>query len=718
LVPEGTVKSRSAVGRALGGAALAAALALAGQPAGQAAEPLPVGPAVLHVVVLDGPGTAGYRGPLPEAEVRRRLTARQDQVLARAGVGGTTYRWTTALNGFAAELSAQQATRLARMPGVAAVETNAVRRLAGTAVTGTATADRPRGVGGAGTVVGVVDSGIDLSGPVFADADDLGPVPRDFTGACPDADGWTAACNDKVLSARHFVAGFSEDRLASGAVLSPYDGHGHGTQVASLAAGNAGISAVAGRDDLGTFSGAAPDARIAVYKACWIAPDPVDDGCATADLVAAIDRATADGVDVLTLAVTGSPTLDAVDRALLGAAESDVVVAAAAGNGATTGHSQTWVTTVGTSTGPARRGELALEDGSVVRGTMGTTRTVRRARLVSGAAIPAPGRTRGDAALCLPGSLDAGRAADRIVVCERGRVARVDKSAAVRLADGLGMVLLSTPGPPPSADLHSVPTLHVTADRAGPLRLAGRQELTGTLRPVSTPPRRSRLAGWSPRGRAGATVVKPDLVAPGTSLLAATSRAADRGRWELLSGTSASTALVAGTAARLRGAHPDWPAQWVRSALTTSAADVAGAPSSLRQGAGRVDVRAALLAGLVYDVDPGAWRRILEGRLPAARMNLPSVLVPRTSKPVEVTRRITHVGRTHLYYSSTASGFERTDVRVRPAAVRMAPGETRTVRIRVESRDGAAPDRAAPDSGWVTWRGADGTRTRIPVVVR
>jgi hypothetical protein len=697
--------------------ALAAALATAiGTPAGVAVpvgEPVTIGPESLYVVVLDGPGTSGYDGPLTDAEYRTRITQQQDAMLEQLG-RLAEYRWTTALNGFAAELSADRAARLARTPGVAAVEVSAVRALARAEVATAPAARAVPGAGGDGTVVGVVDTGIDPDGPVFAGTPSLGPAGHSgFAGTCPDAEGWVRACNDKVVAARHYVRGFSADRLASRARVSPYDTHGHGTQVASLAAGNRNVTATLGARDLGTFSGAAPDARIAVYKACWTAPDPVDDGCATADLVAAIDQAVADRVDVLALAVSGSPTLDVVDRALLGAMESDIVVAAAAGNAPdAAGYGQPWTTTVGASSGPERRGELVLDDGTVLPGTMSETESVGPAPVVAASSITAPGRSRADAALCLPGSLDAARASGRIVVCERGRVARVDKSAAVRLADGAAMVLVSNPGRSPGADLHAVPSLHVSAADGAVLRRELRDGLVATLHSVDATDAVPRLLEWSAGAPPGVSTVKPDLAAAGTGLLAATTGAEGQ-RWELLTGTSASTALVAGTAARLRAQHPRWPAQWIRSALATSAVDLAGDPSSLRQGAGRLYVSGAVRAGLVYDVPPRAWRQVLTGALDAARLNVPSVIVDRAPRVVEVTRRVTNVTRRHMYYSSQATGFRAHQVDVRPAAVRIAPGETRTLRIRITPRG-----RARADSGWVAWRGANRTRVRIPVVVR
>jgi len=116
----------------------------------------------------------------------------------------------------------------------------------------------------------------------------------------------------------------------------------------------------------------------------------------------------------------------------------------------------------------------------------------------------------------------------------------------------------------------------------------------------------------------------------------------------------------------------------------------------------------------VYTVAPGAFRRVLAGRLDAAALNLPSVLAGR-ARSLTVLRRLTNAGPRPMYYSSSATGFAAHQVSVVPAAIRIAPGQTRTYRVTVTLRGGV---RTRGDSGWVTWRGADGTRIRIPFVVR
>ena len=77
------------------------------------------------------------------------------------------------------------------------------------------------------------------------------------------------------------MKGFGEENVASAEYLSPRDGTGHGSHVASTAAGDHGVRVEVDGQRFGTTSGMAPAARLAVYKACWTAPDPTQDGCTT-----------------------------------------------------------------------------------------------------------------------------------------------------------------------------------------------------------------------------------------------------------------------------------------------------------------------------------------------------------------------------------------------------------------------------------------------------
>jgi minor extracellular serine protease Vpr len=665
----------------------------------------------LHLVTLRGPGTAGHRGPASAEVVAQRMLNLQAAVLDSVGAEDPVYQWTTALNGFAVELTEDQHDVLVADDRVALVEENAIRTLAEVAgAPGEAAQVRPRHsrtTGGAGTVIGFVDTGIDPASPAFSDVAALGPAPRRYDGNCTDdADdsSWDDSdCSEKVVGAQFYVEGFGTDRLQSTSALSPRDTHGHGTEVASIAAGASDVSVRSGYHRLGRFSGIAPRARVAIYKACWSAPDPADDGCATADLVAAIDQATADRVDVLNLSAGGpSATIDTVERALLGATEAGIVVTAAAGNHGTeayAAHPSPWVITVGASTSAKRVGAVVASNGPRLEGAMAATAPVGPARLVLGADAVASGAERADARVCAPGSLDASAVGGAIVVCARGQVPRVEKSLAVRLADGAGMVLVNTGPGSTDADLHAVPTVHLSARDGRALRTWASDRGRAQVRLVAIGLERApaRVARFSSGGDPTWSVIKPDLVAPGTSVLAATT-----GGWDVISGTSAATAHVSGVAAILL-AHPGTTPAEVRSALLTSTAPVGG-HAGLRAGTGQV--RISPVPPMAYLVDPRRYRGWLTGK--RSDLNLPQALM-RTGRLV-VRRTITNTGRRPLWLTTHLTGFDSA-VRVSPSAGLVRPGRTLTFRISLP----AAPH--ATDKGTVAWHSAAGDETRLAVVI-
>ena len=110
---------------------------------------------------------------------------------------------------------------------------------------------------------------------------------------------------------------------------SPRDEQGHGTHVASIAAGgyvsNANLTGLAN----GTARGGVPSARIAVYKVCW------SDGCNDVDILAAFDEAIADGVDIISISVGGAATDYFQDSIAIGsfhAMKNRILTSASAGN--------------------------------------------------------------------------------------------------------------------------------------------------------------------------------------------------------------------------------------------------------------------------------------------------------------------------------------------------------------------------------------------------
>jgi subtilisin family serine protease len=194
-------------------------------------------------------------------------------------------------------------------------------------------------------------------------------------------------------------------------------------------------------------------------------------------------------------------------------------------------------------------------------------------------------------------------------------------------------------------------------------------------------------------------------VAPATGILTSTPEDTRGVAWDFVSGTSAATAYAAGVAATLLSRR-DLSATEVRSALATTAQPLT--TGVLAAGAGRVRAGDSTKPGLVYPLDAGDYRSWLEGH--RTHLNTPSILL--TGGQRAARRTITNVGSRALYFSSRTVGFDRR-VTVTPAAVRLDPGESATFRTTVRGRGFTA----RLDDGYVVWRGASGTLTRIPVLI-
>ncbi|MFK5691239.1 cell wall-binding repeat-containing protein [Ornithinimicrobium sp. LYQ92] len=306
------------------------------------------------------------------------LLAQQDAVLD--GVSAEpTYRYTVAVNGFSAQLTAAEAAALAARDDVRSVTPSTLRQLDnGIEVRpGLPSPDTDvspdllglRGAGGVweqlggpmaageGLVVGVIDSGIDYRSESFA-AEGMPTPPSTFTGECEDGEGASAgdfpaeACSDKLVGARYFVEGAEANGFTPLPTesVSPLDTDGHGTHVAGTAAGREVPLEDTGGNQF-DIAGMVPGAHLSAYKVCF---DFVQgSGCVDEDSIAAIDAAIADGVDVLNFSVSGDPETyeDPVDLAFKNAAAAGIFVAASAGNSAEDGvpvaHTGPWQTTVG-----------------------------------------------------------------------------------------------------------------------------------------------------------------------------------------------------------------------------------------------------------------------------------------------------------------------------------------------------------------------------------
>lgn len=752
--------------------------------AGAAAASAPVqGQARTYLVVLRQAPTASYVGGLPGlartapapgtryddsrpavAAYRSYLLAGQRALLAGIGNPTPLYLYTTALDGFAVRLTPGQASTLEASSQVLEVQPDAKVHLDSASIHSRfgAAASQPGAptglwdlVGGAahagrGIVIGVVDSGVWPDNPslagIPATAAAVASRYPGFTGTCQSGDRWNArTCDSKVIAADFFVSGFGADNVASSDFLSPRDGSGHGTGVAAIAAGSSGVDTSIGDQSFGHISGIAPAAAVADYKACWTAPDPSGDGCDTADTLAAIDRAVADGVDVLDYSIGGTSTSlsSPVELAFLNAAAANVFVATSAGNGgpgpSTVQHPSPWVTTVGANTHAVYQGGVRLGNGSSYIGAMLSDRSVGPVRLVAAGDAAAAGVPRAQAALCSPSSLDAAVVEGTIVVCERGVTSRVSKSAAVAQAGGRGMVLVNTQAEELDADLQSVPTVHLdSSDGAKVLayiRAAGAGATATIDAGATSHPAVPEIAPFSARGPSaavGGDLLKPDLTAPGVTVVSAAAPPSDGGRlWDVVSGTSMSAATVAGLAAVLEAAHPTWTPDLVHSALVTSATPLRGDDSPLVRGAGEADPTAALQPGLAFASGASQWAALLRGQgvrldgldhgtteLAPSALNQPSIAVGDLVGQTVVSRTVTNVGDRPATYAARLSGLPGIAASVAPASLTLRPGAPATFQVTLSANRTARYDSFS--TGTLSWTRTGGTGPTVtePVVVR
>ena len=731
------------------------------------------------------------------AEVRAYVTyldSRHNEAVNRAG-GQKIYDYRYSFNGFAAQMTLEQANKMAGVDGVLAVTPDAFQTMDTSSTPTFLGLDAPGGLwaqlggptggrnvagAGDGIIIGIIDSGIWPESLSFSDRDANGrliyqQIPG-FHGKCDSAEividgSWDAnLCNKKLVAAQHFNAAWGGDAAIQAErpweFLSPRDYNSHGTHTASTAGGNYGVQATGEASIFGTTSGMAPRARIAAYKALWSTQDGATASGLTSDLVAAIDTAVADGVDVINYSISGTTTnfLDPVEVSFLFAADAGVFVATSAGNsGPATGtvaHPSPWITTVAAGTHNRNGlGSVTLGDSTTHNGASLATAALGPAPLINSTAAIAPGATANAANLCFSTFTNGGTpalnpalVAGKIVVCVRGTNARIDKSLAVEEAGGVGMILINPTSNSLNADLHFVPTVHLQNTSLTAVQTyAGTAGATATINASTitfTDPA-PLVAAFSSRGpltAGGGDLLKPDVIAPGQDILASVSPSINGRDFDMLSGTSMSSPHVAGLAALLKDLHPSWSTMAIKSALMTTgydlvsnapqvAAEVSLDPAArmiFRQGGGHVRPNNAANPGLVYDSGFNDWLAFLCGTTtgvnPAtcsalvgagystdpSNFNGASIALGDLAGIQTVTRKVTNVGSTAATYNASVSGVAGINVVVSPSSLTLNPGETKTFTVTFTTT--TAPLNAYV-GGQLTWS-TTGNSVRSPIVVR
>ncbi|KAL2543816.1 Subtilisin-like protease SBT1.7 [Forsythia ovata] len=554
---------------------------------------------------------------------------------------------------------------------------------------------------GKGVIIGVLDTGISPGHVSFSD-EGMPPPPAKWKGRC-ELNG--ISCNKKLIGARNFVRDTAFDNSSR-----------HGTLTASTAAGNFVKNANAFSQAKGTASGIAPLAHLAVYKVC-------SETCAESDMLAAMDAAVEDGVDVLSLSIgAGSSPFyeeDGIAIGAFGAMQKGIFVSCAAGNGgpfnSSLSNEAPWILTVGASTIDRNiRATAILGNQDEYNGA-----SIFLPRDFPSTLLPLiyPGTNGNEtSAFCGPGSLDNIDVIGKIVLCERGGgVGRGDKGQTVKDAGGAAMILINqeADGYSTLADSIGIPAIHLSYDAGQKIKAyinstmmpTATISFKGTVIGVKSAP---MVASFSSRGPnlASPGILKPDIIGPGVSILAAWPFSLDNNTntkvaFNIASGTSLSCPHLSGIAALVKSAHPDWSPAMIKSAIMTSASqcnlnrslilDEKHQPADIYAiGAGHINPSRALDPGLVYDITTDDYIAYLCGLgyteqqiavitrrsinchgseftgVPEAQLNYPSFSIKLGRTASKYSRTVTNVGDARSTYNLVLERIPGVDIVVQP----------------------------------------------------
>ncbi|XP_061980159.1 subtilisin-like protease [Populus nigra] len=602
---------------------------------------------------------------------------------------------------------------------------------------------------GKGVIVGVLDTGVTPNHPSFSD-EGMPPPPPKWKGKC-EFNG--TLCNNKLIGARNFYS----------AGTPPIDGHGHGTHTASTAAGNPVPGASFFEQYNGTAVGIASSAHLAIYQVC-----SEFGSCSESDILAGMDTAVEDGVDVLSLSL-GGPSVpfyeDSIAIGAFGAIQKGIFVSCAAGNSGPSNESLSneapWILTVGASTvDRSIRATVMLGNNAQYDGE-----SFYQPTNFSSSLLPlfyAGSNGNESAAFCDPGSLKDVDVRGKVVLCERGGYSGlVYKGQEVKDAGGAAMIVMNDEfyGNVTTASLHVLPASHVTyADG-----LSIKAYINSTSSPMATilfkgtvfgVPYAPQVAMFSSRGPSLASpgILKPDILGPGVRILAAWLHPVDNRLnttpgFNVISGTSMATPHLSGIAALLKSSHPDWSPAAIKSAIMTTAnlTNLGGMPITdqffvpvdvFGIGSGHVNPTKADDPGLVYDIQPDDYIPYLCGlgynetvigiivqrpvtcsnssSIPEAQLNYPSFSIKLGSGPQAYTRTVTNVGPLKSSYIAEIISPQGVDVKVIPSAIEFGGGSSKATYSVTFTR--TANVKVPFAQGYLNWVSADHV-VRSPIAV-
>ncbi|KAK3195773.1 hypothetical protein Dsin_027083 [Dipteronia sinensis] len=545
------------------------------------------------------------------------------------------YTYTHVMDGFSAVLSQAHLDQIRNIPGHLAAYPDTIGHLHTTHTPKFLGLKKRAGIWpaagfGNDIIIGVIDTGIWPESESFKD-DNMPPVPARWRGMCEVGTEFnTSHCNKKLIGARSFSKGLKQRGFnisKTDDYDSPRDFFGHGTHTSSTAAGSRVQHADYFGYAEGTAIGIAPMARIAMYKVLFFTDDFES---AATDVLAGMDQAIEDGVDVMSLSLGFPETVFDGNPIAIGAfaaLKKGIFVSCSAGNSGPNAYTilngAPWITTIGAGTVDRDyAAHITLGDNELIL----TGRSVYPENLFVSEVPIYFGHGNQSKELCEPFSLDPKDVAGKYIFCTQQsdayEIFRTGAAGAIFSSDA-GQFLQPT-----DFNLPFV-TINLTDGELVKNYIINTKNATVSVKfqitVLGTKPA-PQVAFFSSRGpaRQSPYILKPDILAPGVDILA--SWIPNRG-WQpirdqyllsdyaIISGTSMSCPHVAGIAALLKAVHRDWSSAAIRSAMMTTAniydnangiivdMDIGAAGTPLDFGAGHVNPNKAMDPGLVYDIE-------------------------------------------------------------------------------------------------------------------
>jgi len=617
----------------------------------------------LSRAMLDRRGGSLYKGiatrPKHDTERMSRRRKRMEERLGRfenrlKGLSPRIVprrRFTGLLNGVSLRMPGDVASRIRSLPEVLSVVPN--RRYSLSLTRSNELMNAPvawqfaggQEFAGQGIKIGIIDTGIDHTHVMF---DDVGfELPEGYPLGDVDF------TNNKVIVARVLTINgdLPEDSTAR-------DRHGHGTHVASCAAGNSNTLS-----PLGLISGVAPRAYLGNYKVF------TGEFTTLEQVVAALEACVEDGMDVVNLSLGSeayiNTVLDPEAIAVRNAIRAGVVVVAAAGNSGrpemigSPGQIPEVITVGslanshnGTSSGTFDIAMMnvysddrpIVTDEQVVLGPdpkFFSRPLLGRFQIVDADNIDG-GRYGGDAGGDVCRDLPAGSAQDKWVLVQRGTCNFTEKINRVQKAGGWGALIYNRdgaeegPDEPPRNDLSvegtEIPSYFVSRNTGliikNALAGAGAVEVEFyTAAPTERDLKPFELSSFSSVGPSLDYGVKPEIAAIGQGSYAATQNdwpgeyeisffentSFDLSGFSFGSGTSFSSPRIAGVAALIKQANPAWKPEDIKSAIVTSAERLPSLVplSVMERGGGHVDTARAMSLPLIATPATISWGNVL-----------------------------------------------------------------------------------------------------------